>query len=127
MPAMPFVHLRVHTEFSVVDGTLRVDEAVAAAAAAGQGALAITDLSNLFGAIKFYSAALVRRREADHRRRGLPRARGQRAAAEPPGAAGAEPRATSLLRAAVSARLARQRRARPCARQVAGWPSAMPG
>jgi DNA polymerase-3 subunit alpha len=57
MPAMPFVHLRVHTEFSVVDGTLRVDEAVAAAAADGQGALAITDLSNLFGAIKFYSAA----------------------------------------------------------------------
>ena len=54
---MPFVHLRVHTEFSVVDGTLRVDEAVAAAAADGQGALAITDLSNLFGAIKFYSAA----------------------------------------------------------------------
>ena len=54
---MPFVHLRVHTEFSVVDGTLRVDEAVAAAAADGQGALAITDLSNLFGAVKFYSAA----------------------------------------------------------------------
>ena len=54
---MPFVHLRVHTEFSVVDGTLRVDEAVAAAAADGQGALAITDLSNLFGAIKFYTAA----------------------------------------------------------------------
>ena len=54
---MPFVHLRAHTEFSVVDGTLRIDEAVAAAAADGQGALAITDLSNLFGAVKFYSAA----------------------------------------------------------------------
>ena len=54
---MPFVHLRTHTEFSVVDGTLRIDEAVAAAAADGQGALAITDLSNLFGAVKFYSAA----------------------------------------------------------------------
>ena len=54
---MPFVHLRTHTEYSVVDGTLRVDAAVAAAAADGQGALAITDLSNLFGAIKFYSAA----------------------------------------------------------------------
>src|SRR3982750_2308342 len=54
---MPFVHLRVHTEFSVVDGTLRIDEAIDAAAADGQGALAITDLSNLFGAIKFYSAA----------------------------------------------------------------------
>ena len=54
---MAFVHLRTHTEFSVVDGTLRIDEAIGAAAADGQGALAITDLSNLFGAVKFYSAA----------------------------------------------------------------------
>jgi DNA polymerase-3 subunit alpha len=49
-----FVHLRLHTEFSVVDGTNRIDEVVKAAAADGQPALAITDLSNLFGAIKFY-------------------------------------------------------------------------
>ena len=49
-----FVHLRLHTEFSVVDGTTRIDEVVKAAAADGQPALAITDLSNLFGAIKFY-------------------------------------------------------------------------
>ena len=54
---MDFVHLRTHTEYSVVDGSLRIDELVAAAAADGQGALAITDLSNLFGAIKFYGAA----------------------------------------------------------------------
>ena len=54
---MAFVHLRAHTEFSVVDGTLRIDDAVAAAAADGQGALAITDVSNLFGAVKFYTAA----------------------------------------------------------------------
>ncbi|MBI5260013.1 MAG: DNA polymerase III subunit alpha [Burkholderiales bacterium] len=53
---MPFVHLRTHTEFSVVDGTLRVDDAAAAARADGQVALAITDLSNLFGAVKFYKA-----------------------------------------------------------------------
>jgi DNA polymerase III subunit alpha len=52
-----FVHLRLHTEFSVVDGTTRVDEAVDAAAASGQAALAITDFNNLFGAIKFYKAA----------------------------------------------------------------------
>jgi DNA polymerase III subunit alpha len=52
-----FVHLRTHTEFSVSDGTLRVDDVVAAAAKDGQGALAITDLSNTFGAVKFYSAA----------------------------------------------------------------------
>jgi len=52
-----FVHLRLHTEFSVVDGTNRIDEVVAAAAANAQPALAITDLSNLFGAVKFYKAA----------------------------------------------------------------------
>ncbi len=49
-----YVHLRLHTEFSVVDGTTRIDEVVKAAAADGQPALAITDLNNLFGAIKFY-------------------------------------------------------------------------
>ena len=54
---MAFIHLRVHTEYSIVDGTLRIDEAVGAAADDGQGALAITDLSNLFGAVKLYSAA----------------------------------------------------------------------
>ena len=52
-----FVHLRLHTEFSVVDGTNRIDEIVAKAAADAQPALAITDLNNLFGAIKFYKAA----------------------------------------------------------------------
>src|SRR3954471_22914670 len=52
-----FVHLRMHTEYSVVDGMARVDDAVAAAAADGMPALAITDAANLFGAIKFYEAA----------------------------------------------------------------------
>ncbi|TFZ02147.1 DNA polymerase III subunit alpha [Ramlibacter henchirensis] len=52
-----FVHLRLHTEFSVVDGTNRIDDVVKAAAADGQPALGITDLNNLFGAIKFYKAA----------------------------------------------------------------------
>ena len=49
-----YIHLRLHTEFSVVDGTNRIDEIAKAAAKDGLGALAITDLSNLFGAIKFY-------------------------------------------------------------------------
>lgn len=52
-----FVHLRLHTEFSVVDGTNRIDEVVKAAAADGQPSLAITDLNNLFGAVKFYKEA----------------------------------------------------------------------
>ena len=49
-----FVHLRLHTEFSVVDSTCRIDEVVKAAAKDGQPAMAITDLNNLFGGIKFY-------------------------------------------------------------------------
>ncbi len=53
---MPFIHLRIHTEYSVVDGMLRIDALAAAARADGQGALAISDLSNLFGTVKFYSA-----------------------------------------------------------------------
>ena len=52
-----FIHLRLHTEFSVVDSTCRIDESVATSAADGQPALAITDLNNLFGAIKFYKEA----------------------------------------------------------------------
>jgi DNA polymerase-3 subunit alpha len=52
-----FVHLRLHSEFSVVDGTTRIDDAVKVAASDGQPALAVTDLGNLFGAIKFYKAA----------------------------------------------------------------------
>src|SRR5437667_7565340 len=57
MAAPRFVHLRLHTEYSIVDGMARVDDAVAAAAADGMPALAITDASNLFGAIKFFEAA----------------------------------------------------------------------
>jgi DNA polymerase-3 subunit alpha len=52
-----FIHLRLHSEYSIVDGTVRVDDAVARACADGMPALAITDLSNLFGAVKFYTAA----------------------------------------------------------------------
>ena len=51
-----FVHLRLHTEFSVVDSTIRVDAAAEMACADGQGALAITDLNNLFATVKFYRA-----------------------------------------------------------------------
>jgi DNA polymerase-3 subunit alpha len=54
---MPFVHLRSHSEYSVVDGTVRIDDLVKAAAKDGQPAVAVTDLSNLFGALKLYSSA----------------------------------------------------------------------
>ena len=57
MPAPQFVHLRLHTEFSVSDGIVRIDDVVSRAAVDGMPALAITDLSNLFGMVKFYKAA----------------------------------------------------------------------
>ncbi|PLC51149.1 DNA polymerase III subunit alpha [Pollutimonas subterranea] len=52
-----FVHLRIHSEFSVVDGIGRIPDLVAKAAEYGQPAMALTDLCNLFGFIKFYKAA----------------------------------------------------------------------
>ena len=55
---MAFVHLRTHSEYSVVDGSLRIDDAIARARADAQPALAITDLGNLFGAVKFYGGCL---------------------------------------------------------------------
>ena len=41
-----FVHLRLHTEFSLVDGLVRVKPLIKAAAAAGLPAVAVTDQSN---------------------------------------------------------------------------------
>ncbi len=52
-----FVHLRLHSEYSITDGIVRVDEAVACAVQDGMPALALTDLSNVFGLVKFYQAA----------------------------------------------------------------------
>ncbi|MCC6880339.1 MAG: DNA polymerase III subunit alpha, partial [Rhodocyclaceae bacterium] len=57
MPSPVFVHLRLHSEYSIADGMLRLDEAIAKAAGDGMPALALTDLANLFGMIKFYSGA----------------------------------------------------------------------
>ncbi|TAM34341.1 MAG: DNA polymerase III subunit alpha [Burkholderiaceae bacterium] len=54
---LPFVHLRVHSEFSVADGTVRIPELVEKVAEYGQPAVALTDLSNVFGLIKLYKAA----------------------------------------------------------------------
>jgi DNA polymerase-3 subunit alpha len=57
MPAPRFVHLRVHSEYSVSDSIVRIDSLVAAAATDAQGALALTDSANMFGWVKFYRAA----------------------------------------------------------------------
>jgi DNA polymerase-3 subunit alpha len=52
-----FVHLRCHSEYSIVDGTVRIDDYVEHAYKDKMPALALTDLSNLFGAIKYYKTA----------------------------------------------------------------------
>ncbi|MBX9903719.1 MAG: DNA polymerase III subunit alpha [Burkholderiales bacterium] len=52
-----FIHLRLHSEYSIVDGIVRVDDALAAAKADGMPALGLTDLGNVFGMVKFYQAA----------------------------------------------------------------------
>jgi DNA polymerase-3 subunit alpha len=57
MASPRFVHLRIHSEFSITDGIVRIEDAVKAAIQDEMGALALTDLSNLFGLVRFYSAA----------------------------------------------------------------------
>ncbi len=57
MPAPQFVHLRLHSEYSISDGIVRLDAAIGRAVADGMPALALGDLGNLFGMVKFYSAA----------------------------------------------------------------------
>jgi DNA polymerase-3 subunit alpha len=53
-----FVHLHLHTEYSLADSVIRVSELVEAAAAAGMPAVAVTDHCNMFAVVKFYKAAL---------------------------------------------------------------------
>ncbi|WP_133859811.1 MULTISPECIES: DNA polymerase III subunit alpha [Pseudomonas] len=53
-----FVHLRLHTEYSLVDGIVRVKGLVKAAEAAGMPAVAVTDQGNLCSLVKFYKAAM---------------------------------------------------------------------
>ena len=52
-----FVHLRLHTEYSLVDSVVRIKPVTAAVAGMGMPALALTDQSNLFAMVKFYRAA----------------------------------------------------------------------
>ena len=52
-----FVHLHLHTEFSLVDGIVRIKPLFKEAAASGMPAIAITDQSNLFAIVKFFRAA----------------------------------------------------------------------
>jgi len=54
-----FVHLSVHSEYSLSDSTVRIPDLVKAARGLGQVAVCIADRSNLFGAVRFYKKALM--------------------------------------------------------------------
>nr|CAA6807271.1 MAG: DNA polymerase III alpha subunit (EC [uncultured Thiotrichaceae bacterium] len=53
-----FVHLRLHTEYSLVDSTIRIKPLMKSVEAAGMPAVAMTDLNNFFALVKFYRAAM---------------------------------------------------------------------
>ena len=55
----PFVHLHLHTEYSIIDSTVRIPRLMARAAETGMPAVALTDQGNLFGLVKFYRKALA--------------------------------------------------------------------
>lgn len=55
---MAFVHLGIHSEYSITDSIVRIKPLIKAAAADNQNALALTDLSNLYATVKFYRACL---------------------------------------------------------------------
>ena len=59
MPAANFVHLHVHSEYSLLDGACRIPELAQRAAELKMPALALTDHGNLFGAIEFYQECLA--------------------------------------------------------------------
>ncbi len=53
----PFAHLHVHTEFSLLDGAIRINRLFKKASSLGMEAVAITDHGNMFGAVEFYTQA----------------------------------------------------------------------
>ena len=55
----PFVHLHLHSEFSLVDSTLRLKQMVKRAREMGMPAIAVTDQSNMFALVKFYRTAVA--------------------------------------------------------------------
>ena len=54
-----FIHLRAHTEYSIVDGITRVDPLIHQTLEASIPSIGVTDLMNLFGGLRFYSHALA--------------------------------------------------------------------
>lgn len=58
MPQPDYIHLRTHTEYSLIDSLNSIDDLIYAAKAQKMPAIAMTDNANLFAAIKFYQAAI---------------------------------------------------------------------
>jgi len=57
MPETPFVHLHVHSQYSLLDGAIRMKQLVKKAAGFGMPSIALTDHGVLFGAVEFYQEA----------------------------------------------------------------------
>ena len=57
MTRVPFTHLHLHTQYSLLDGAIKHDALFERLAALGQEAIAMTDHGNLFGAVDFYEKA----------------------------------------------------------------------
>ena len=92
-----FVHLHLHSQYSLLDGANRLDDVIKAAGEAGMPAMAITDHGNMFGAIEFYNKAQEAGIKPIIGMRGLRRPRGaastarrRRGEQQPPGPAGQE-------------------------------------
>ncbi len=60
MSGKPFVHLHLHTQYSLLDGACRIGDLVDRAIELGMPAVAMTDHGNLFGAVEFYKTATAR-------------------------------------------------------------------
>jgi DNA polymerase-3 subunit alpha len=54
----PFVHLHLHSQYSLLDGAIKIDPLFERARALGMPAVGLTDHGNLFGAVEFYETAL---------------------------------------------------------------------
>ena len=57
MSATPFVHLHLHSQYSLLDGAIKINPLFDRAKALGMPAVGLTDNGNLFGVVEFYEAA----------------------------------------------------------------------
>lgn len=66
-----FVHLHLHTEYSLLDGACRINELIDTAVSQGAASVAITDHGSMYGVVDFYKAAKAKGNPSDHRMRGI--------------------------------------------------------